>query len=49
MLVVEGGIIILFSSISWLEKGLWIAQMPGNVELQLNRGKISSAAFVMLS
>lgn len=48
MLVVSAGIIILFTSISWLERGLGIAQIPVNVELQLNGGRQSLAAFVTL-
>lgn len=50
MVVVRGGIIILLASISWLEGGgLWIEQIPVNVQLRLNGGRESCAAFVMLS
>lgn len=48
-LVVSDGIIILFTSISWLEGGLWIVQIRVNVERQLNGGRQSSPGFVTLS
>lgn len=46
---VEEGIIILPCSICWLEEGLRIAQISGNVALELNGGIESCAAFVTLS
>ena len=48
-LVVSDGIIILFTSVSWLEGGLWIVQICVNVEKQPNGGRQSSAGFITLS